>query len=74
GFPILRARRRTRRYVEHPEMRKHSWVRRIAGRSRQPVRYAGYHRGARAQRRAAFYKSRAIPRRALPERFHKNSR
>jgi len=32
---------RTRRYVEHPEARKHRWVRCIAGRSRKLVRYAG---------------------------------
>ena len=37
----LRARRRTRQYVEHPEARKHRWVRYIDGRSRKLVGYAG---------------------------------
>jgi len=32
---------RTRLYVEHPEARKHRWVRCIAGHSRKLVRYAG---------------------------------
>jgi hypothetical protein len=41
GFSIRGARSRTRQYVEHPEARKHRWVRRIAGRSRKLVRYAG---------------------------------
>ena len=32
---------RTQQYVEHPEARKHRWVRCIAGRSRKLVRNAG---------------------------------
>ena len=34
-------RRRTRKYFEHPEARRHRWVRCVAGRSRKLVRYAG---------------------------------
>jgi len=39
---------RTRLYVEHPEARKHLWVRCIAGRSRKLVRYAGLNQAAAA--------------------------
>ena len=37
-------------YVEHPEARKHSWVRCIADRSRKLVRYAGWVYGALLER------------------------
>jgi hypothetical protein len=41
GFSTRGARRRTHQYVEHPEARKHRWVRHVAGRSRYSVRSAG---------------------------------
>ena len=41
GFSIRGARSAYSRYVEHPEARKDRWVRYIAGRSRNLVRYAG---------------------------------
>jgi len=41
GFSTRGARSAYLRYVEHPEARKNSWVRCIAGRSRKLVRYAG---------------------------------
>ena len=41
GFSTRGARSAYLRYVEHPEARKHLWVRCIAGRSRKLVRYAG---------------------------------
>jgi hypothetical protein len=41
GFLTRGARSAYLRYVEHPEARKHGWVRHIAGRSRKLVRYAG---------------------------------
>jgi hypothetical protein len=40
-FSTRGARRRTRKYFEHPEARKQRWARCIAGRSRKLVRYAG---------------------------------
>jgi hypothetical protein len=40
-FSIRGARSAYLRYVEHPEARKHRWVRRIASRSRKLVRNAG---------------------------------
>ena len=41
GFTTRGARSAYSKYVEHPEARKHRWVRCIAGRSRKLVRYAG---------------------------------
>ncbi len=44
-FSTRGARSRTREYVEHPEARKHRWVRCITGRSSKLMRYAGSHGG-----------------------------
>ncbi len=41
GFSIRGARSAYLRYVEHPEARKHCWVRCIVDHSRKLVRYAG---------------------------------
>ena len=41
GVFDLRGAERVLEYVEHPEARKHRWVRCIAARSRKLVRYAG---------------------------------
>ncbi len=41
GFSTRGARSAYLQYVEHPEARKHRWVRCIVARSRDLVRYAG---------------------------------
>jgi len=41
GFATRGARSAYLQYVEHPEARKHRWVRHIGARSRKLVRYAG---------------------------------